>query len=342
MKKIAVITTGGTIGAALGDKSVTIDQNAQHLKAEIDFAKRQLNCEVELYSPFGIASENLHPRNWHDLLTAVDRANRSACDGIVITHGTDTLEYSVAAILSYRQLWAKKICFTGAYYPPNHLESDVSINLQGALAWVCADSPKQGVAVSFCSEANNQTADILNGFGLKSMLYDERHFASANGSFARYQSPGGLSFQKALQQASPQLGIEKIPNQSDIDQAVRSVALVKLYPGIDRDFIEAAAAGREVLVLQGYHCGTGPADENSDLAKFISENSHRMQIFMGGYPSEFIDLPYDSTLELMARGLTLYKNIPAYYLYIFSVLGLAAGHGTKQLVRCLSSYKLNS
>jgi len=339
LKKIAVITTGGTIGSVLTDKSVAVDTSLEHLAEQIELSRLQLDCQIQLYSPFSKSSENLGPGDWQDLLVALKQANDSDCDAIVVTHGTDTMEYSAAAVLCCGQLWTKKICFTGAYYPPGSENSDVAINLQGALAWACGDLPKRGVAVSFKS-AEQQYSEILNAFGLKSMLYDERTFTSSGKSFARYDKSGISHVQSDYQQTSPQLPLSAVPRRVDIDAAANRIAFVHLYPGIDQKLLRSVATDRDVLVLQGYHCGTGPADEDSGLLDFVSAYSESTSILMAGYPEELVQLPYDSSIELISAGLRLYKNMPAYYVYVYALIGLAIGLNSASLVETLSDYEV--
>ncbi len=340
MKKIAVITTGGTIGSVLTANSVVVEPSLKHLAQQIELSRKQLDCDIQLYSPLNKSSENFRPGDWHDLLAALEQASNSDCDGIVVTHGTDTMEYSAAAVMCCAKLWAKKICFTGAYYPPHSAKSDASVNLMGALAWACESSPKRGVAVSF-SRGEQQPVEILNAFGLKSMLYDERHFSSSGNSFARYDKSNIVHLLGSKQEASPQLPIISIPSRENIGSASSRVAFLHLYPGIDRKLLSAVVADREVLVLQAYHCGTGPADENSDLLEFVRTHAENTSILMAGYSEDLIEIPYQSSIELIQAGMRLYKNMPAYYLYVYSLMGLAAGLDAPSLVENLSEFQIN-
>lgn len=340
MKKVAVITTGGTIGSVLADKAVAVDSSLKHLAQTIELSRKQLGCSIELYSPFNKSSENLRPEDWHDLLMALEQANSSDCAGIVVTHGTDTMEYSVAAALCCAQPWTKKICFTGAYYPPEFPSSDAAINLLAALAWVCDDTHQFGVAVSF-SGGQQQSSEILNAIGFKSMLYDERCFSSSGGSLARYDNSGLSQGPANFRQLSPRLPINFVPGSESLASANSRVAFLHLYPGIDLSLLLAAAADRDVLVLQAYHCGTGPADEDSDLLDFIREQSESTGILMAGYSDDLIEFPYESSIELISAGLRLYKNIPAYYLYVYSLIGLAAGLDVKALTESLSDAEVS-
>tara|TARA_B110000444_G_C18756353_1_gene555342 strand:- start:218 stop:1243 length:1026 start_codon:yes stop_codon:yes gene_type:complete len=341
LKKIAVINTGGTINSVLGDGSIVVDASLKQLSQEIQLLKMQLDCEIELYVPFSKSSENLHPSDWYDLLVALTQANDSDCEGIVVTHGTDTMEYSAAAVICCGQLWRKKICFTGAYYPPELAKSDAYLNLLGALKWTCESSVQHGVAVSF-STGEQRPAEILNAFGLKSMLYDECFFSSSGKNFAYYGKQKDTHVLDHHQEVIPQLDLTSIPTKENISFAASRVVFVRLYPGIDLKYLSSVAADRDILVLQSYHSATGPADEDSDLLKFVASQSKEVSIFMAGYSEELLELPYASSLELIRAGLYLCKNIPAYYLYVYLLMGLAVGLDKQALAENLSEFQVSS
>jgi len=51
--------------------------------------------------------------DWKDLTYCLLRASKSNADGIVVLHGTDTIEYTISAVCAFNSSWNKKICFTG-------------------------------------------------------------------------------------------------------------------------------------------------------------------------------------------------------------------------------------
>lgn len=96
---ISVIFTGGTIGSAVGadGKISPAPQNTRELSAFFDAASK--NHSFGFFSPVNILSECITTDDIGKIVTAVRKAAVGA-DAVIITHGTDSLAYSCAA-LSY-------------------------------------------------------------------------------------------------------------------------------------------------------------------------------------------------------------------------------------------------
>lgn len=99
---------GGTIGSAPGADGLAPDGHTARLLLQL-FASRRPTpltdiVEWTISEPLSILSENITPTHWNRLLGALQPVLRecsSAYEGIVITHGTDTLAYT-AALLDQR------------------------------------------------------------------------------------------------------------------------------------------------------------------------------------------------------------------------------------------------
>ena len=92
-----------------------------------------MSREAELVSRdvFSMDSSNIQPEEWAQLARAVDQAFTD-CDGVVITHGTDTMGHTAAA-LSFMLLGQRKpVILTGSQSPGAPL-SDAETNLSCAI-----------------------------------------------------------------------------------------------------------------------------------------------------------------------------------------------------------------
>ena len=90
-KAIKVIFTGGTIGSAARNGTVDLDGNANRRLIEMYRAERGEEVQFDCEEPVSMLSENVHEEQLHAIYTAVKAANPELYDGIVITHGTDSL-----------------------------------------------------------------------------------------------------------------------------------------------------------------------------------------------------------------------------------------------------------
>ncbi|MCK4494592.1 MAG: asparaginase, partial [Methylococcales bacterium] len=194
MKKIILITTGGTIASAADSGSIAIEASKQSISALILKVQNTLGCKIDIRSPLNKNSEAFTPFDWVLLLESLRYVNDQEVAGIVITHGTDTMVYSMAATLCYQFQWHQKICFTGAYYPPEHQNSDAFLNLLAAISFVLSPQSEQGVYLAFRANSSNTKANIIEAATVKPMGFDTRYFESFyQPIIATFQFDTGLS-----------------------------------------------------------------------------------------------------------------------------------------------------
>lgn len=100
--KIYTIFTGGTIGSRIGEKrQITPVGSSSYKLLELYRDKYHSDIEFITEEPYYILSENLAAEHIRKLIQCVSLAIKTKdIDGIIITHGTDTLQYS-AALLGY-------------------------------------------------------------------------------------------------------------------------------------------------------------------------------------------------------------------------------------------------
>jgi len=135
--RIALLATGGTIAGTAGSATDTRDYTAGQLgPAALLAAVPQLAelARIDATQIFSVDSKDMTPQHWLVLSRRVQRLmDDPAVDGIVITHGTDTLEES-AYFLHLTVRSAKPIVLTGAMRPATALAADGPANLLHAVA----------------------------------------------------------------------------------------------------------------------------------------------------------------------------------------------------------------
>ena len=118
MKKILVVFTGGTIGSSVNSGTIDTDEKMSFLLLA-QFKQRfpQSDVTFTTMQPYCILSENLTPKIWTTLISAIENANPHSYDGIIVTHGTDTLAYTAAALAFYFHALHVPLFLVSSYYP---------------------------------------------------------------------------------------------------------------------------------------------------------------------------------------------------------------------------------
>jgi L-asparaginase len=164
MKKILWLQTGGTFNCRKTEAGL-----APGKKAEIAVSVSGVDYDTE--SPFAIDSTDITPSHWQLLAEKISEAK--SYGGFVITHGTDTLEYSAAALSLMLAGFDKPVILTGAMLPPHMPDSDAEANL--AAAFEAARDTKKGVYVAFagklinaisCTKTHTKEKDAFTDTGL--------------------------------------------------------------------------------------------------------------------------------------------------------------------------------
>lgn len=238
MKKILLITTGGTIAAAPTEEGLAPMMDGQGLISFIGAAAS--DYDVTIRNLFRLDSSNIQPEEWQGMARAVAGEYRNF-DGIVLTHGTDTMAYT-AAVLSYMlQGVPIPIVLTGAQLPISHPLTDGVENLRCAFAM--AGSGKGGVFVAFDRKVMLGTRAVK----VRTTAFDA--FESINCIYAASVDAGGLEFNESV--------LPRPPGAFHLEDALcSSVFLLKLTPGLDPEIFEMLLKMKyRGLVIEAFGAG---------------------------------------------------------------------------------------
>ena len=254
MKSILMLGTGGTIASEMTPEGLTPELTPAQLLRYVP-AIRDI-CNVECISLFSMDSTNIRPEHWLIVARAI-RENYDRYDGFVISHGTDTMAYTAAA-LSYLVQGAKKpIIITGAQKPINYDSTDSKLNLTDA--FVCASSDKlSGVNIVFSGRV------ILGTRARKTCSKSFAAFSSIN-----YPDVGILLDHKLIPYIVPDTKAQPL----FFDRLDTNVALVKMVPGTDPRLIDFILEHNRALIIECFGVGGLPAYEDKQLLKIIGKHT---------------------------------------------------------------------
>ena len=125
MPKILLITTGGTIASRCGEHGLRPVLMGEELRtamgAEWD--------EIEIRDYLSLDSCNIIPAYWEEFAREIDEL-RTDYDGFIVTHGTDTMAYTSAALYYMLENLDRPVVLTGSQRPLGVSGSDAEDNLR--------------------------------------------------------------------------------------------------------------------------------------------------------------------------------------------------------------------
>ncbi|MBR2954057.1 MAG: asparaginase [Clostridia bacterium] len=185
--KIAVIFTGGTIGSRTNNKWITVDATTKY-----DLLKHYENDKditFKTFSPYNILSENLSAKELNLLQKELCERLSENYDGIIVTHGSDTLQCTSTAIEMAFGNCSIPVIFVSADYPLDNEKSNGYPNFRCAVEFI-KNKIANGVFVSYKNDDELITnihipSRILMHNELNANIYsiNRKPFAEFNGEF---------------------------------------------------------------------------------------------------------------------------------------------------------------
>ena len=140
-----MIATGGTIASKETENGLAPAVSSQELLACVPEIGSV--CDVHTVQPFNLDSTNICAAHWLQIARIVEE-NYDLFDGFVVTHGTDTMAYTAAALSYLVQGSAKPVVLTGSQRSVYSRDTDARRNLADAFLF-CADDGAYGVRIVF-------------------------------------------------------------------------------------------------------------------------------------------------------------------------------------------------
>lgn len=251
MKNILCIGTGGTIASEMASDGLAPELSANQLLRYVP--QVQAFCRPVCQQIFSIDSTNMAPARWLQIAACI-REHYDEFDGFVITHGTDTMAYTAAALSYLIQRSPKPIILTGAQKPIESDNTDSKINLEDAFR--CACSPLRGVMVVFNGKV------ILGTRARKTHSKSFRAFSSINYPELAYIQDGHvLPFIQPPCQDRPVF----------YDKLGERVALLKMIPGTDSALLAWLLDHNDALIIESFGVGGMPSYRGSEFYDLLAD-----------------------------------------------------------------------
>ena len=236
-KHILLLTTGGTIASAPGGEGLE-PQRSEVMERELTMLRTYYQITVK--DVLCLDSSNIRPEEWQRIAQHIFQL-RKGYDGIVVSHGTDTMAYSASAVTFMLPGIDLPVVFTGSQLPLADVLSDGPDNLRTAFAMAASGVP--GVFLAFDRKI------MLGCRAVKVRASGFSAFESVNARYAGLVSNRGLVLDNRVLPAhkgEPQL-------KTDISS---DVFLLKLTPGLSPKIFDALVSmGYKGIVIEAFGLG---------------------------------------------------------------------------------------
>ena len=249
MKKILMLGTGGTIACVPSENGLIPALDGKTLVKMVPALDGL--CQIDYKQILNLDSSNITPTHWKIIAGAL-ALDYNNYDGFVITHGTDTMAYSAAALSWMVKGCKKPVVFTGAQLPIEAEGTDAKDNVYHA--FLAATSNLQGVALVF-------GRFVIHGLHAKKMCSE-----NFDGFYSINREPLATIDKHTLNWNSYE-GAGTSGETFSVDlELEEKVAVVKVTPGLAPDILNYYLdRGYKGVILESFGAGGVPNDENNWL-----------------------------------------------------------------------------
>lgn len=274
-------------------------------------------------------SSNIDPAVWVRMAEIIEE-NYNSFDGFVVLHGTDTMAYSASALSYMLENLSKPVIFTGSQLPIGLLRTDGRENLITAIEIAAARENDQPLVPEVCIYFDNELTrgnrttkfsaehfDAFNSPNYPSLAVAGLHI-KYNHNFIRYPEPGA-----------------KLKVHKEVDN---NIAILKLFPGIGRNLVQAVINTRDLkgLIIETFGSGNAPTYKwfIDDLKSFISRGGIILNVTQCHGGSVEMGL-YETSREMLAAGVISGRDITseASVTKLMHLLGRCRSR--EELIKCL-------
>ena len=236
-KKILLLTTGGTIASLPGGEGLE-PRRSEVMELALDQLRGFYDITVE--DVMCLDSSNMTPEQWQIIARRIFE-RRAGFDGIVVSHGTDTMAYTASAVTFMLPDIDKCVVFTGSQLPLADMLSDGPANLRTAFAMAASGHP--GVYLAFDRKV------MLGCRAVKVRASGFSAFESVNARYAAQVTNRGLVVDERV------LPVRR--GKARLCQEIsENIFLLKLTPGLNPAVFDVLAAmGYKGIVIEAFGLG---------------------------------------------------------------------------------------
>jgi L-asparaginase len=301
---VLIIYTGGTIGMVhdpLTGSLVPIDFKniTDHVPVLNNFG---FNLRSVSFDPVKDSS-NIDPDTWIRIAETIED-NYDNFNGFVVLHGTDTMAYSASVLSFMLENLSKPVIFTGSQLPIGLPRTDGRENLITSVEIAAARNNGNPLVPEVCIYFDNELTR-----GNRTTKFSAEHFDAFNSPNYPPLAEVGLHLKYNLNLINNPPAGRNLKVHKKFDN---NVAILKIFPGLNRNFVQAVinTKGLKALIIETFGSGNAPTYEwfLDDLKLFIRKGGIILNVTQCHGGSVEMGL-YETSREMLAAGVLGGKDI---------------------------------
>lgn len=321
MKTILAIHTGGTISMSQNEQGEVVPNAENPIAKEATILNGRVNLLTD--ELFNLPSPHVTPSVMLQLKERIDEAEANGVDGVVITHGTDTLE-ETAYFLDLTLPSTIPVVLTGAMRSSNEIGSDGLYNFQSAIMVAATDESRGKGALVVMNDEIHTARYVTKTHTTNVATFRTPTF----GPIGVVAKGKAQYFQELIRQAT-----------CPIDHVVDHVFLIKAYAGMTGELFDALAEQpTQGLVIEGLGAGNLPPQTIPAVQRLLDQNVPIVLVSRcyNGVAQDIYDYE-GGGIELTKMGLILCQGLNGQKARIKLLVGLSNGMTGAELRQFVSN-----
>ncbi len=266
LPEVVILGVGGTIASRIDYRTGAVTPVMSPEDLFSIFPELSTIADIDTHTLFSLFSEEFTPKEWAEIALKVNELIKKGCDGIVITHGTDTMGYSAAALSFAIQKPPIPIVFVGAQRSSDRPSTDAATNLVAAVK-VAGHAPFAEVCVVMHYWYSDDVIAVNRGTRVRKFHTSSRDaFKSVNSEPIAFYKNGEIIVNRRDLNKRGNHEYLFQPNFSD------KAVLLKFFPGMKIDILEHLwKKGYKGVIIEGTGLGHVSARLIPMLEKMIKD-----------------------------------------------------------------------
>lgn len=262
MKRILFIATGGTIASRRSEHGLTPVMSSEELLSYVPQVREF--CQVETLKLFNLDSTNITPDQWLEMAAAIE-THYDEYDGFVLSHGTDTMAYTAAALSYLIQNSPKPIVLTGAQKPIDMESTDARVNLADSFTYASFERAG-GVQIVFNGNV------ILGTRAKKTHSKNYNAFSSVN-----YPKLAAIRDGQLFSYIEPAVNYRWPIFCHTLSQRV---SVIKLTPGASAELLDCYLKLNDAVIIESYGTGGIPQGTGQHFSEVIDRYAQQGKVIV--------------------------------------------------------------